>query len=142
MHSDDGWWTRLVRRLAGRDPEEKFKESRDRHLCCHSVFWTAALFPIGIIIPAFLIFSVAYVPNSLAAAQGCRQSATAKTGISYEFSCDSASLTRVALILAIVHLAVATFCTVVFQRLLGRWARRYLSRKEDWDYEESSSKRV
>lgn len=121
-HSIRSW----LRKIAGPEPVNRQKR---RRLCCHSVALFAICFVVGLLIPALLITSVAFFQNPLAVLQGCRQTNTS-AAFSYNFSCDSYSLTKIVLIIAIVHLAVGAICLPIAWQLARRCARRQLDKLE------------
>jgi hypothetical protein len=121
---------RLLLKIAGPQADFEAPVPKRRPYSSHSVTLIAICFIVGLVTPAILITSVAYFKNSLVVAQGCQQTDDA-ADFSFTFTCNSFPLTKVAIILACVHIAVGAICTLTVWELAKRWARRQLDKMEE-----------
>ncbi|ROW03061.1 hypothetical protein VMCG_05720 [Cytospora schulzeri] len=117
-----------LHKLAGPDTEKPAETPRP--YLCHSATMMAICFFVGLVMPAILITSVAYFQHPLVVAHGCQRTDDA-SGYSSTFTCDSVSLTKVAIILACVHMAVGAICMPAAWVLAKRMARRRLNNVEE-----------
>lgn len=99
---------RFLLKIAGPEPRDPLLTRRS--YLTHSVTLTAICFLVGLVVPAILVTSVAYFQHPLVVAQGC-QSIGDAAAFSFIFTCDSLSLTKTAVVVAAIHLAVRAICT-------------------------------